>query len=50
MARTQTAIRRAKSIAGVALVGFGVFLLYQSLSEAIVRWRLVLGANGSDAR
>lgn len=49
MTGPQTAFRLAKSMAGAALVGFGVFRLYESLSGAIVRLRLILGANGSEA-
>jgi hypothetical protein len=49
MAGSQTTIRCAKSIAGAALIGLGVVLLYENLSGAIVRLRLVLGANGSEA-
>jgi hypothetical protein len=48
MAGQQTTFRRAKSIAGAALVGLGTFLQYQNLVEEVVRFREVLGANGSE--
>jgi hypothetical protein len=49
MARQQTAFRSSKSIAGAALVGLGIFILYENLAEGVARLSHVLGANGSEA-
>jgi hypothetical protein len=39
----------AKLVAGAALAGLGIFILYGNLSGAVARSRHVLGANGSGA-
>src|ERR1700746_3989582 len=49
MTGPQTAFRRPKSMAGAALLGFGGSGLYEGVGGGIVRLRLVLGANGSEA-
>jgi hypothetical protein len=41
--------RTAKLVAGAALAGLGIFILYGNLSGAVARSRHVLGANGSEA-
>ena len=41
--------RTAKLVAGAALAGFGMFILYGNLAGAVARPRHVLGANGSEA-
>jgi hypothetical protein len=40
--------RRAKSIAGASLIGFGLFILYQNLAAAMMMLRHALGVNGSE--
>lgn len=47
MASLQTAIRSSKSIAGAALLGLGMFILYKNMACAVVWVRLVLCANCS---
>jgi hypothetical protein len=49
MTGQQTAFRRAKSMAGAALIGYGFFALHQNLAAAILQLRMVLDANGSEA-
>jgi len=44
----QTSFRHARSIAGAVLAGIGTLLLHRSLAEAIVRWRHLLVADGSE--
>jgi hypothetical protein len=48
MTGQQVTFQRARSIAGAALVGFGIFILSQNLAEAAVQLREFLGANGLD--
>jgi uncharacterized membrane protein len=48
MAGQQTTFRRAKTIAGAALVGLGTFFQYQNLVEEVARFREVLDADGSE--
>jgi hypothetical protein len=48
MARQRTAHRSSKSIAGVALVGFGMFILYENLAGAVAWLSHVLAANSSE--
>jgi hypothetical protein len=43
MAMPQTFFGRAKSVAGVALVGLGVFILHQNLGQAATQWSNLLG-------
>jgi hypothetical protein len=49
MARQQTAYRSSKSIAGVALAGFGIFILYANLAGAVTWLSHFLTANSSGA-
>jgi hypothetical protein len=49
MEKQQTAYRSSKSIAGVALVGFGMFILYENLAAAVACLSHVLAANSSEA-
>ena len=44
----QTAFRSYKAIAGAALAGLGMFLLYENLAAAVARLSHVLGANHSE--
>ena len=43
MAMQQTFIRRAKSIAGTALIGLGIFVLYENLHQAATQLSHPLG-------
>ncbi len=43
MAEQQTTIRGSKSIAGAALVGFGIFIFYENLDRAATELRHLLG-------
>jgi hypothetical protein len=47
MAARQTTFRSFKSIAGAALLGLGMFVLYENMTVAAARLSHVLGANGS---
>ncbi|MGI8770965.1 MAG: hypothetical protein ACR2JE_05985 [Acidobacteriaceae bacterium] len=49
MARQRTAFRSSKSIAGAALVGFGIFILYANLAGAVAWLTHLLGADSSQA-
>jgi len=49
MARRQTVFRNSKAIAGAALTGFGMFILYEHLAAAVAWLSHVLGANSSEA-
>ncbi len=49
MARQRTAFRSSKSIAGAALVGFGMFIQYEKLAGAVAWLSHVLGANSPEA-
>jgi len=49
MARQRTAFRSSKSIAGAALVGFGMFILYENLAGAVAWLSHVLGTNSPEA-
>ncbi len=49
MARQAAASQSSKSIAGAALVGLGLFILYENVAAAIAYLRDVLGSNGSEA-
>jgi hypothetical protein len=48
MERKWTAYRSSKSIAGVALVGLGMFILYENLAGAVACLKHVLGGSSSD--
>lgn len=48
MAEKSTGFRSAKSIAGAALAGVGIFILYQDLAPGIVRLSRFLGADGTN--
>jgi hypothetical protein len=49
MAAHKTAFRASQSIAGAALVAFGMFILYQNVAGAVAELTRILGANGSQA-
>jgi len=49
MARLGTGTQSSKSIAGAALVGVGLFILYEDMTGAIAFLSDVLGSNGSEA-
>jgi hypothetical protein len=49
MARQRTAFRSSKAIAGAALVGFGMFILYENTAGAVAWLSHFLGANSSEA-
>jgi uncharacterized membrane protein len=49
MAGQRTSFRSSKAIAGAALAGFGMFILYEHLADAVAWLSHVLGANSSDA-
>ena len=49
MGRQRTAIRSSRSIAGAALVGFGMFILYENLAGGVAWLSNVLRADSSEA-
>ena len=49
MARLKTTFRSSKSIAGAALVGFGMFILYEHLVGAVAWSSHLLGDNSFEA-
>jgi hypothetical protein len=49
MTRLRRKFRSSKSIAGAALVGFGMFILYEHLAGAVVWSSHVIGANSFEA-
>ena len=48
MARRRTGFRNWKSIAGIALVAIGMFVLHENPAGAATWFRHVVGINGSD--
>src|SRR4051812_23562518 len=48
MARKWTAYRSSKSVAGVALVELGIFILYENLAAAVACLNRVLAGSSSD--
>ena len=49
MTRLRRNFRSTKSIAGAALVGFGLFILYENLAGAVAWLSHLLGANSFEA-
>jgi uncharacterized membrane protein YqgA involved in biofilm formation len=49
MAGHKTTFQRLTSIAGIAFLGTGIFVLHQEVAGMVARLKLVLGANGSEA-
>ena len=49
MAWQRTVFRSSKSIAGAALVGFGIFILHEGLAVAVAWLSHLLGANSFEA-
>ena len=49
MTRLRRNFRSTKSIAGTALVGFGLFILYENLAGAVAWLSHLLGANSFEA-
>ena len=49
MTRRRTTFRSSKAIAGAALAGFGMFILYEHLAAAVAWLSHLLGANSSEA-
>ena len=49
MTRLRRCFRISKSIAGAALVGFGMFILYENLAGAVAWLSHVLGSNSFEA-
>ena len=48
MAGQRLSLRHTGLIAGAALIGLGIFILYQNLAGIVVQWKYVLAANGSE--
>jgi hypothetical protein len=49
MAMQQTFFGRAKSLAGAALVGLGIFIFHGNLDRAATQWRHLLGTTHGEA-
>jgi hypothetical protein len=49
MAMQQTFFGRAKSLAGAALVGLGIFIFHENLDRAATQWRHLLSTTHGEA-